>query len=101
MTLAAVPDAVAGVATCDNEFTLYVNGQKIAESPNWEQPVALALDGKLKKGANEFVVVAKNGGSAPNPAVSTCFDSVKANCFSIRIGITSPCGPPGPGGKTA
>lgn len=66
-TLAEEPAAATGVVTCDNEFVLYVNGQKAAESDNWEAPVS--LDGAAwRKGENEILVVARNGGSGPNAA---------------------------------
>lgn len=68
LTLEAAPEKISGVATCDNEFVVYVNGVKVAESVDWEKPVALQLEGVLRKGSNEFVAAAKNGGTAPNPA---------------------------------
>ncbi|MEI6234790.1 MAG: DUF1549 domain-containing protein [Planctomycetota bacterium] len=68
ITFSALPDSSVGVATCDNEFTLYLNGSVIASSTAWEQPIALDFASKLKKGVNEFLVVAKNGGTGPNLA---------------------------------
>ena len=53
--------------TCDNRFTLYLNGKRMASSDNWESPMAARLLG-LVEGANELVIVAENLGSAPNPA---------------------------------
>jgi hypothetical protein len=66
--LNAAPLRAGAIATCDNSFTLYVNGAQIQSSDNWEQPLAINLSGRLKKGKNEFLVVAKNAGSDPNPA---------------------------------
>jgi mono/diheme cytochrome c family protein len=66
-TLAAVPEKAVAAVTCDNGFVLFVNGRKVAESGNWEQPVGLA-ELPLKAGENEIVAVATNGGSGPNPA---------------------------------
>jgi hypothetical protein len=58
----------AAFMTCDNEFTLYLNGKKIAASDNWEKPQTVSLDAALKNGENELLVVAKNAGSGPNAA---------------------------------
>ena len=55
------------VITCDNRFTLYVNGKKVASGDNWEAPTAVRLVG-LVAGKNELLVVAENQGSTPNPA---------------------------------
>lgn len=66
--LKAAPVCAGAVATADNEFKLYVNGALVASGDNWENPEAIPLEAKLKAGANDFVLVAKNGGTAPNPA---------------------------------
>ncbi len=55
------------VITCDNRFTLYVNGKKLASGDNWETPTAVRLIG-LVAGKNGLLVVAENQGNAPNPA---------------------------------
>jgi hypothetical protein len=67
----APAQAVAAI-TCDNSYTLFANGQKIQAGDNWEAPDAVPLTGKLKAGKNELVIVAKNGGSGPNPAGLFC-----------------------------
>lgn len=57
------------VITCDNEYTLYVNGRQLSAGKNWEQVDAVPLEMALRgKGANDIVVVAKNAGSGPNAA---------------------------------
>ena len=48
--------------TCDNEFTLFVNGERIGHSNTWERPVRFSLNGKLKQGANHLAVEAANHG---------------------------------------
>ncbi len=63
----AVSQAVA-VVTCDNDFVLFINGREISRGKNWQQPIGLVLNGKLKKGSNQIVAVAHNGGNEPNPA---------------------------------
>ena len=55
------------VITCDNRFTLFVNGKKLASGDNWEMPVAVRLQG-LVEGKNELLIVAENQGDSPNPA---------------------------------
>ncbi len=67
-TLKSAPVRAGAVATADNEFKLYVNGALVASGDNWENPEAIALETKLKAGANDIVLVAKNGGTGPNPA---------------------------------
>jgi len=63
-------DVVAGgaVMTCDNGFTLYVNGHEVKKSSDWTKPEAIPLRGLLKNGANSFLVVATNAGNGPNAA---------------------------------
>jgi len=65
--LKVVPAQVAAVLSCDNEYTLYVNGRKLQDGTNWESPDLVPLS-NLKVGMNEIIVVAKNGGNGPNPA---------------------------------
>lgn len=58
----------AAVITCDNEYTLFVNGRQMSSSVNWERLDAVSLDGVLRRGKNDLLVVAKNGGNGPNAA---------------------------------
>ncbi len=55
------------VVTCDNKFSMFLNGKKIANGDNWATPSAVRLLGLLA-GKNELLVVAENQGSEPNPA---------------------------------
>ena len=64
----ARPAKAWAVVTCDNEFTLFVNGRQLAVSKDWTQPVAVRLEGALKTGQNELKIVARNGGDSPNAA---------------------------------
>ncbi|MEW4452436.1 DUF1549 domain-containing protein [Bremerella sp. JC817] len=59
--------AAYAVVTCDNSYTLYVNGKQLKAGDNWEEPNLIPLT-SLKQGVNEILIVAKNGGSGPNPA---------------------------------
>jgi hypothetical protein len=70
--LKETPTQAVAAVTCDNSYTLFVNGQKIHAGDNWEAPDAVVLSGKLKQGTNEVVIVAKNGGAGPNPAGLFC-----------------------------
>ena len=56
------------VVTCDNSYTLIVNGKKIHSGENWESPDLVSLKGALRKGKNEIRIIGKNGGSGPNLA---------------------------------
>lgn len=56
------------IATCDNEFTLWVNGTRVSDGKDWTQPVTSNLRDHLKIGQNTIIIKAVNQGSAPNPA---------------------------------
>ncbi|MBL8828647.1 MAG: c-type cytochrome [Planctomycetaceae bacterium] len=51
-------------ATCDNDVVLYLNGQKIGESHEWQQPLEIDVQKYLKDGANVLQAeVANEGGT--------------------------------------
>ena len=54
------PSSAWAVAACDNSFTLYVNGTKVATGSDWNQPNLLDLRSYLKKGTNLIAVAAVN-----------------------------------------
>ena len=56
------------LATCDNGFTLFVNGRRAEQGSDWSQPKVTSLQGQLKKGENTLAVIATNAGSGPNAA---------------------------------
>ncbi len=61
----------AGVAlTVDNEYTLFVNGQKVLADENWETVESASLAGLLKAGENELLIKARNAGQGPNLAAA-------------------------------
>lgn len=70
--LTAVPAQAAAVISCDNSYVLFVNGQRVQAGDNWEAPDTAILTSRLKAGANELLVVAKNGGQIPNAAALFC-----------------------------
>jgi hypothetical protein len=66
-----LPEGITGasaVVTCDNAFTLYVNGRLISRGENWQQLEAVPLQTAFKTGANSIVIIAKNAGNGPNAA---------------------------------
>ena len=67
-TLQSIPSDAYCIATCDNEFTLWVNGKRVSEGNNWTQPVTSDLSTYLKSGENSIIVKAVNQGDSPNPA---------------------------------
>ena len=58
--------AAVAVATCDNEFELFVANKLVASSNEWTDPQAILLTNVLKKGKNVITVIARN--TAPSPA---------------------------------
>lgn len=67
-TLQSQPADAFCIATCDNEFTLWVNGQRVSDGKNWTQPATSDLSTHLKSGENSIIVKAVNRGTSPNPA---------------------------------
>ena len=68
----------AAVVTCDNSSEIFINDFPVATGDNWEDPQGIAF-GTLKTRPNKLVIVARNGGSTPNPA---------GLFFEGRIGLT-------------
>lgn len=68
VALKAAPAQAVAVISCDNSYQLFVNGQRAQAGDDWQRPDSVLLAGRLKPGANEFLIVAKNGGASPNPA---------------------------------
>lgn len=62
--------AVGGSAVfiADNEMELYIARRQVASSNDWTKVQTIAMAGRLKKGDNEIVVVARNAGAKPNLA---------------------------------
>ena len=72
------------VLSCDNEFTLFVNGKEAGkddrDGDSWARPQTASVAKFLKTGANAFAIVAVNGTDKPNPAgligkLTVTFDS--------------------------
>lgn len=54
------------VATCDNQFTLFVNGKQVASGNDWEAPVAKDITSMIPRDAKRLVIAvrARNADSA-------------------------------------
>lgn len=63
-SLDVVPRAAKLLATCDNAFTMKVNGRKVAASKNWQRPVYLEITHELQEGENSIDVQAEMFGGA-------------------------------------
>lgn len=68
LTLAERPELAAGVITADNEYTLFVNNQQIANDNFWPSVEVVPLEAALKQGTNEILLVVANAGDKPNAA---------------------------------
>lgn len=64
-TLPAAPKTARAVLTCDNAFTLWVNGAKLAVSENWQTPLRVDLARHLQAGENVVAVQGVNFPSRP------------------------------------
>lgn len=66
--LSSEPTRAVLLATCDNGFTLFVNGRRAEQGDDWSQPKVTSLQGQLKKGENTLAIIATNAGAGPNAA---------------------------------
>jgi Protein of unknown function (DUF1549)/Protein of unknown function (DUF1553)/Planctomycete cytochrome C len=62
------PSRAVATLTADNAFELFVNGQSLAKSDNWNAPVQVDVTAALIAGDNVIALSATNGGSTPNSA---------------------------------
>jgi hypothetical protein len=58
------------VVTCDNSFTLYLNGKEIASGKEWKKPKLVDLKSHLVKGENVIAVAAVNEAAFPDKKTS-------------------------------
>lgn len=79
-----VTHAVA-VATADNEVTMWVNGTKVGHSADWSKPFAEPIDGALKRGSNEILVVAANADAGGPAALKVEIRAILAGGGSTGI----------------
>lgn len=64
----AQPRSAVFVATCDNEFALFVNQKKIKQDAEWNTAEFINATRFFKKGKNAIRIVAENHTNTPNPA---------------------------------
>ena len=60
--LAAAPKSAVFFGSCDNLLTLFVNGEQVATSSEWQQPIKEDLTKRLKAGKNVIAVRGTNQG---------------------------------------
>jgi hypothetical protein len=60
VVLAEAPKEAWAVASCDNSYTLYVNGKRVVSGKEWNEPNLTDLRPHLKKGTNLIAVAAAN-----------------------------------------
>lgn len=66
--LKTAPTQALAAVSCDNSYVLTINGQFVQAGETWNAPDSVLLSNRLQAGKNEIVIVAKNGGTGPNPA---------------------------------
>jgi Protein of unknown function (DUF1553)/Protein of unknown function (DUF1549) len=61
-------DAAKAIISCDNAFTLSINGKEVAKSDDWMTPVIVDVKPFLVVGSNEIQIIGRNAGASPNAA---------------------------------
>ncbi|MBI3849496.1 MAG: DUF1549 domain-containing protein [Verrucomicrobia bacterium] len=77
ITFPELPTEARALATCDNVYTLFINGKKVMSGDTWGQPGVVDIRPHLVKGENVIAVKAVNEGDQPNPAGFFFFASVR------------------------
>lgn len=57
------------IASCDNVMTIFVNGQRVASSSSWQQPVTADVQKFIQPGKNVLLVEGANEGGAAGLAL--------------------------------
>ncbi len=60
--LPAAPKSAVFSGTCDNVFTLFVNGEMVVQHDTWESPIREDITRRLKVGKNAIAIRATNQG---------------------------------------
>ena len=68
--LAQTPTSAKIVVTADNEYQLFINNKLIGADSDLLSAETYAIAGNLRAGANNLMLVIKNGGKGPNPAAA-------------------------------
>ena len=82
--LTDLPVRALAVMTCDNEFTLFVNGRKVVESNQWASPLALGLEPYLQKGMNVVAIEATNW---PDPETKKGLENKSPNPAGLAFSL--------------
>jgi hypothetical protein len=67
-TLERLPRRAVAAITCDNEYTVFVNGKLAGKDSDWTTIETIDIRRLLKLGENELLIVGRNAGSRPNAA---------------------------------
>jgi putative heme-binding domain-containing protein len=65
------------IATCDNEMTVWLNGQQVASSSEWQSPVRVDVAKHIRPGDNELLVLGGNQGGIAGLAVKLALGADK------------------------
>lgn len=68
LTLSELPKKATCVLTCDNEYTLIVNGTEVRSDSRFTEPDLVGIGPYLQVGQNQLIVRGRNAGNSPNPA---------------------------------
>jgi hypothetical protein len=68
LPLKEIPAKATCVVTCDNEYTLQVNGKEIRKDSDFAEPDVVRIAPYLHEGNNELTILGRNAGDSPNPA---------------------------------
>lgn len=61
-------EAAQMLVAADNQFTLFLNGERVGSGEGWQTAAAYDVTRLLTPGTNVLAVAAVNGAAAPNPA---------------------------------
>lgn len=61
-TVSSLPDSARLHITCDNGYTVRINGSEIGSGDDWKQIGSYEVAGSLKQGENRIEIEARNGG---------------------------------------
>lgn len=62
------PSKAICILTCDNEYTLIVNGEEVRSDSQFAEPDVVNIGPYLQTGENQLTIHGRNAGNSPNPA---------------------------------
>ncbi len=72
---ASVPRAALLVATADDHFRLWLNGDEVAHGDDWRRPAALDVAAQVRPGTNVLAIEARNEGGPAAAAMRLSIES--------------------------